>query len=101
MKQVTRSGIFKYVFLLFFAIAINAIVLAQGDTTVTATTKTTTSETTQATESSDWYKEPWIWVVGGAVLILIIVALTRGNKGDNTGRTDKVTVTKTTSSESN
>lgn len=28
---------------------------------------------------SDWYAQPWILVVGGAVFIIIIVALLRGN----------------------
>lgn len=30
-------------------------------------------------ETTTWYAEPWIWVVGGAVFIIIIVALMRGN----------------------
>lgn len=94
MKQVNRPEILKYAFLLFFATIANAIAWAQ-DSSVTATTQTTTTSSTET-----WYTEPWVWVVGGAVLILIIVALTRGNKGDSAGRTDKVTVTKTTSSES-
>ena len=29
---------------------------------------------------SDWYAQPWILVVGGAVFIIIIVALLRGKK---------------------
>ncbi len=29
-------------------------------------------------ESADWYGQPWIWVVGGAIFIIIIVALMRG-----------------------
>ena len=92
MKQVNRFVTFKYALMLFLVTIVNAIVWAQ-DSTVTASTQTTT--TTEKT----WYGEPWVWIVGGAVLILIIVALTRGNKGNSTGRTDKVTVTKTTSSE--
>lgn len=27
---------------------------------------------------SDWYQQPWVWVVGGAVFIIILVALLRG-----------------------
>ncbi len=26
----------------------------------------------------DWYTSPWVWVVGAAVFILLLVALTRG-----------------------
>jgi hypothetical protein len=28
---------------------------------------------------SDWYAQPWLLVLGGAVFIIIIVALMRGN----------------------
>ena len=27
---------------------------------------------------NNWYQQPWVWVVGGAVFILLIVALARG-----------------------
>ena len=29
---------------------------------------------------SDWYAQPWLLVLGGAVFIIIIVALLRGKK---------------------
>lgn len=30
------------------------------------------------TKSNVWYESPWVWVVGAAVFILLLVALTRG-----------------------
>lgn len=27
----------------------------------------------------NWYASPWVWIVGGAVFILLLVALLRGN----------------------
>ncbi|MBC7912717.1 MAG: hypothetical protein H7Y07_01210 [Pyrinomonadaceae bacterium] len=27
----------------------------------------------------DWYAQPWVWIVGGAVFLLLLVALMRGN----------------------
>ena len=27
----------------------------------------------------NWYAQPWIWIVGAAVFILLLVALLRGN----------------------
>jgi hypothetical protein len=33
-------------------------------------------------EGSAWYTSPWVWVVGAAVFILLLVALTRGNRRD-------------------
>ena len=33
------------------------------------------------TKSNDaWYGSPWVWVVGAAVFILLLVALTRGGR---------------------
>lgn len=27
----------------------------------------------------NWYTQPWVWIVGGAVFLLLLVALLRGN----------------------
>jgi hypothetical protein len=97
MKNLIRPASFKHAFLLIALLLSNAIIWAQ-DSTGSVSSSSNTSSTTTTTET--WYTAPWVWVVGGAILILIIVALTRGGGGDSTGRTDKVTVTKTTSSES-
>lgn len=29
--------------------------------------------------STTWYTSPWVWIVGGAIFILLLVALLRGN----------------------
>ena len=34
-------------------------------------------------ESSTWYAEPWVWVVGIAVFIIILVAILKGSGGKN------------------
>ena len=28
----------------------------------------------------NWYTQPWVWIIGGAVFILLLVALLRGNR---------------------
>lgn len=95
MKHLIKTGFLKNAFLLFLMSFTAAITWAQdSSTTAISTTATNTSETTV------WYTEPWVWVVGGAVLVLIIVALTRGNSSNSTGRTEQVTVTKTTNTDS-
>ena len=33
------------------------------------------------TKGNNWYSQPWVWVVGAAVFIIIIVALLRGSGG--------------------
>jgi hypothetical protein len=30
-------------------------------------------------DGGNWYASPWVWVVGAAVFILLLVALTRGS----------------------
>jgi hypothetical protein len=30
-------------------------------------------------EGGNWYASPWVWIVGAAVFILLLVALTRGS----------------------
>jgi len=44
---------------------------------------------------SNWYASPWVWIVGAAVFILLLIALTRGGSGRSSASTDRVTVTKT------
>ena len=29
-------------------------------------------------KDSNWYQQPWVWIIGGAVFILLLVALLRG-----------------------
>ena len=29
--------------------------------------------------TTTWYTQPWVWIVAGAVFILLLVALVRGN----------------------
>ncbi len=83
MKQLKQS-------VLFVLLAMCQIMVWAQDSTSTAISTTTTSTSTEET----WYAQPWVWIVGGAALLLLIVALVRGNSSDNSGRTDRVTVTK-------
>lgn len=47
---------------------------------------------TTTTSREEWYVQPWVWVVGGAVLLLLLIALLRGSRS---GKSDRVTYTKT------
>lgn len=40
----------------------------------------------------NWYASPWVWIVGAAVFILLLVALTRGGSRD---KSDRVVIKKT------
>ena len=92
MKHSTKLVTFKsFISLLVFNF-IQLVVLAQ-DSSSSSSTTTTSISTEQTTE---WYTSPWVWVIGAAVFILLLVALLRGNSSRSTaGSSDKVTVTKT------
>jgi hypothetical protein len=104
MKQLTSGSTYKTIGTLIMLFVIQAICWAQESgssgggsgtggsgggesSSVTHTTQTTTS---------NWYAQPWVWVIGAIALILLLVALLRGNSGAVASRTDRVTVTKTT-----
>jgi apolipoprotein N-acyltransferase len=59
-------------------LAISLYSLAQDSTSVAVTS-------TERTETTTWYTQPWAWVVGGAVFILLLVALVKsgGSKNSN------------------
>jgi glutaredoxin-related protein len=72
-KQLTNMvnrGILSLV-MLFTSIVAFA---QEGTNVVTKSTRTTTKTTT------DWYTMPWVWVVGGAVFILLLIAILRGGE---------------------
>jgi hypothetical protein len=53
-----------------------------------------TSSSTTHTETTTMHIQPWMWIVGAAVFLLILIALLRGGKNKN-----GVSVTKTTTVE--
>ena len=79
MKQIS----FRWGYKIFLAISFTCmqVVLWAQEGNQTVTTKTTESTTTQ------WYSSPWVWVAGGAVFIIILVALMRGNSSTSDTRT--------------
>ncbi|RYZ24703.1 MAG: hypothetical protein EOO10_20125 [Chitinophagaceae bacterium] len=92
---------------LFFLLVFNLfslLVFAQENSETTGesttTSKTTTTKTTDIDISADngtgeWYTQPWIWIVGAAVFILLLIALLRGGGRDTVTTSDRVTVKKT------
>ena len=66
--------------MLFVFCATQLVAWSQDDvshSTTTVTTKTTNS----------FQVEPWMWIVGGAVLLVILIALLRGNTSKDVSRT--------------
>jgi hypothetical protein len=68
VNNITKSG---KAFLTFIVISLlSTIAFAQDKGVDIKITKES---------SSNWYAQPWVWIVGGAVFILLLVALMRGN----------------------
>jgi len=77
MKQFNLATLKKGTLLFLFSI-IGLISFAQDSG---ATTSTTTATNTNKTTTSV-FVEPWVWVVGGIILLLILIGLFR--KGNST-----------------
>jgi hypothetical protein len=115
MKQLTRiADGYKNMVTLFILLFLQVTAWAQDSTggstssgssgggsvsgSSSGSSSTTTSSSTQA--ANDWYTQPWVWVVGGIILLLIIIALSRGGRSSR-GTTDRVTYTKRVTKEDN
>ncbi len=79
MKRVCCN---TYRTLMLVVFSLSGVLSFAQDTAVSRTT-ITTKETT----STEFYMQPWVWVVGGAVLLIILVALFRGNSNTTTKTT--------------
>jgi len=80
MKKISIQWAYRS-FLAFLFTCMQIVLLAQNSDQVT--TKTTTSTKT----TTEWYTSPWVWVAGGAIFIIILVALMRGNSSTSETRT--------------
>ncbi len=74
MKQLSKLATIKAFVIMLIVSLFQTIVFGQdsGGSSSTVTTST-------HTETQTWYTQPWVWIVGGAVFILLLVALLRGN----------------------
>ena len=91
MKQLTKvAALRSFLTLLSIALMQTAVFAQDQQPAGTTTTTVSTHETTY------WYSSPWVWVLGAAIFILLLVALLRGGSRD-TSSTDRVSVTKTVS----
>ena len=92
MKQLTKAFSYKAIVTFLMLTFMQALAFAQDSTGGGSSSSSSNTSTTTTTQET-WYSQPWVWIVGGAVLLLLIVALMRGNSNSGT-RSDKVTVTK-------
>lgn len=71
MKKLWCNTAARFFMMLAFSF-VQVIAFAQDSNSSSSTVTTTTTTTT-------WYMQPWVWVAGGAVLLIILIALFRGN----------------------
>jgi hypothetical protein len=69
MKTISNALGKISVFILFFFFSLVA----------TAQEKSVDINITKESSTTTWYTNPIVWVIGGAVFILLLVALLRGN----------------------
>jgi hypothetical protein len=74
MKKISFSLGYKFLLVCLFSLLHVVLTAQEGSSKVTTTTTSTRTE---------WYTSPWVWVIGGAVFILILIALLRGNSSTN------------------
>lgn len=67
-----KSWINKKISFLLFAMVSSFYLLAQE------TKKVDVDIDLNKDSGSTWYQQPWVWVVGGAIFILLLVAMLRG-----------------------
>ena len=91
MKQLRVNTIIATLLTFVFALLQMPLFAQEGNTG--NNTSSSTTETSTTTTTTYWYTEPWVWVVGGAVLLLIIVALVRGS-GSSDREVHRTTVIK-------
>jgi hypothetical protein len=71
MKNLISKSVGK-ISLLFTSMFLTMVALAQD-------TKKLDIDINTKSEDSGFFMQPWVWVVGGAVFILLLIALLRGN----------------------
>jgi hypothetical protein len=105
MKHPTKLLTLKPFFLMLFLSLFSLTVWSQNEqggggsesSSTTSTEKKTSINisSNDSTGTTAWYTSPWVWVVGAAVFILLLVALLSNRGRDTVTTSDRVQVTKT------
>ena len=78
MKKLIFHAVQKFV--LLFVLCVTQLLTWSQDSVSYSTTTVTTKT------NNSFQVEPWMWIVGGAVLLVILVALLRGNSNKDVSR---------------
>jgi hypothetical protein len=78
--------VMKKAYLTLLAVLTNILLFAQEKTTKVDV------DLNSGNGGSNWYASPWVWIVGAAVFILLLVALTSGSRDSSDRVVEKRTV---------
>jgi hypothetical protein len=81
-----KSIVMKKAYLTLLTVLTSIILFAQEKTTQVDV------DVNKSTSSSNWYASPWVWIVGAAVFILLLVALTSGSRDTSDRVVEKRTI---------
>ena len=96
MKKVIKSLNIKMFLMLMACTLLQVVLFAQDSGGSTTSSSSKKVDINVSNNSGDWYTSPWVWIIGAAVFILLLVALVGGGRNRGTdASTDRVTVTKT------
>ena len=88
MKKITLGAASKFLFIFGF-ICMQLNMWAQDS----SSTSTSTTSTVTVDKTKDFLSQPWVWIVGGVLLLLILIGLFSGKSNKHTQVT-KTTVIK-------
>jgi hypothetical protein len=71
---------------LFFSILALVLIQSAWGQDSTGSSSGTTIKTTTTTQHTEWYAAPWVWIVGGIIVILLIAGIVSGSRS-STSRT--------------
>jgi len=73
-SQIQKTVVMKKAYLTLLAVLTNIILFAQEKTTQVDV------DINKGSGGGNWYASPWVWIVGAAIFILLLVALTSGGR---------------------
>lgn len=85
-----KRMVMKKAYLTLLTVLTSIILFAQEKTTQVDV------DVNKTTSNSNWYASPWVWIVGAAVFILLLVALTSGSRDTSDRVVEKRTVIRDT-----
>jgi hypothetical protein len=92
IMKPTLFALRSFILLTVFTLMQFTLLAQAQDNGSSSTTSTSKTSVTVTESASEWYTSPWVWIVGAAIFILLLVALLSPRGGD---RSDTVVVKKT------